>query len=66
MNQELEEWRQELLEEVRTSELEEYRLRTDYDYLLEQADVSSFLEAYNKLKETHEKYGWDFDIDNII
>jgi hypothetical protein len=66
MNQELEEWRQELLEEARTSELEEYRLSTDYDYLLEQADVSSFLEAYHKLKETHEKYGWDFDINNII
>ena len=64
----MEEFRQELLEEARADELQDYRLRNDYDYFLSYHNdlIAEFSDLYKKLKKAHEVYGHEFDIYEVL
>ena len=55
----MDEFRQELLEEARADELQDYALRNDYDYFLKHYSdlIAEFSDSYKKLKKAHEAYG---------
>jgi hypothetical protein len=63
-----EEMRMDMIEEARRDELHEISMRSDYDDFLEYYDseVEELQEAYYKLKDLHEHFGWSMDIKDIL
>jgi len=68
MPRDMDEFRQELLEEARADELQDYALRNDYDYFLKHYSdlIAEFSDSYKKLKKAHEAYGHEFDIYEVL
>ena len=64
MPRDMEEFRQELLEEARADELHDHALRNDYDYFLKHYSdlIAEFNDSYKKLKKAHEDTSREFDI----
>jgi hypothetical protein len=63
-----EEMRMDMLEEARRDELHEISMRSDYDDFLEyySDEVIELQEAYYKLKDLHDQFGWEWDIKDIV
>ena len=67
--EELEELRQELLEDDRADRVHEYMLRNDYDYFLEnyiEELVGQLQDLDKHLKDAHEECGYDYDIKDLL
>ena len=54
------EMRQDMLEEDRRDELIERRMRTDFDFFLEQINFAEFQEMAADIRKLCDKYGYDF------
>lgn len=63
-----EEFREELKEDDRATEIHEYKLENDYDYFLEQHDELVFkLQLANiELNKLHLEWGHEYDLEKII
>ena len=63
-----EEWYREMLEEARADEIEEYKLRSDYDYFIDkyQYEIETFRVIYKELEKLHTEYCWEFDIGDLL
>lgn len=68
MPRDMDEFRQELLDDARADELQDYALRNDYDYFLKQYSdlIAEFSDSYKKLKKAHEDYDHEFDIYEVL
>lgn len=65
--EELDEWRQDLLDEARQEELHEHLMRTDFDAFCDYYadDIALYVEARNFLKRQLENYDWEPDLDSF-
>lgn len=61
MEEDLNELRQDMIQEAREDELLEYHLRTDEDKIYEwcEEDILKIREAYENICKQYKKYDWD-------
>jgi hypothetical protein len=67
--EDLEEFRQDLLDDDRADRLHEYMSRNDYDYFLDnhiEELVGQLQDLDKMLKDAHEEFGYDYDIRDLI
>ena len=62
--EELEELRQDMLQDARIDDL----IENDYDFFLDyyDSDITELTELYYSVKNLHEKNGWDFDLQDVL
>lgn len=64
------EFEQELRDEAKQDEIEEYKLRNDYDYFLSRLEnnhnLEEFIKWYKDICNEHEQYGYEFDIKELL
>ena len=67
-NEIYEEYLEEMREDARVEELREAKMRRDFDYFLKQyeKDIEEISKLYLYLKDEFERYGYDFDIKDIL
>ena len=67
--EDLEEFRQELLEDDRANKVHEYMLRNDYDYFLEnyiEELVGQLQDLDKQLRDAHQEFDYDYDIKDLL
>ena len=68
IEEDYDEWLQELREEALADERYEYNMRNDYEYFLYQFDseLCELQDIIKFLKDKHEHYGWEFDLSSLL
>ena len=67
--QEKEQFREEMMEELREEEIREHRMRNDFDYAwsrLEPDDLQIAIKTILDFKHDMEQYGWELSYEDII
>ena len=67
--EDLEEFRQELLEDDRADRVHEYMLRSDYDYFVEnyiEELIGQLQDLDKQLRDAHEDCGYEYDIKDLL
>ena len=67
--EDLEDFRQELLEDDRAYRVHEYMLKNDYDYFVEnyiEELVGQLQDLDKQLRDAHEDCGYDYDIKDFL
>ena len=67
-NEIYEEYLEGMREDARVEELREAKMRSDFDYFLKQyeKDIVEISNLYTYLKDEFERYGYNFDIKDIL
>ena len=66
--EEMEEFRNDMLQEAREDEYHENKMRSDEDYALEyfQGDLCSIVEDIMEVQKSLNEYGWGFTLQEIM
>jgi len=68
--EDLAEFRQDMLEEAREDEIHQLKMHTDYDYFLKYVetnmDIEQMLDIYQELKAHFDQYGYELDINDFL
>ena len=66
--EEMEEFRNEMLQEAREDEYHENKMYSDEDYALEyfQSDLYSIVEDIMEVQKSLREYGWEFTLQEIM